>query len=109
MFDWLKKLLFEEEIEETNVEVEKIDFTKVDTIENIVKETPTEIKDIKVEVKEEPKKEVVEEIKETPVIKKEFNIQLTETAPKKEEPQETRPRRERNERNNETHFNLKTA
>ena len=26
MFDWLKKLLFEEEVEETNVEIEKIDF-----------------------------------------------------------------------------------
>lgn len=93
MFDWVKKLLFEEE--ETIVEenkLEEIDFTKVNNLENIITETE------KVEVKEEPVVETVqttEEVKEEKVntvpIKKEFNIQLdTPTTPTV---QETTPRR----------------
>lgn len=78
MFDWVKKLLFEEE--ETIVEenkLEEIDFTKVNNLENIITETE------KVEVIEEPVVEqvqtieVVKEEKENIVpLKKEFNIQL---------------------------------
>ena len=37
MFDWLKKILFDEEVEEIQEDkLEKIDFTKVNNIDNIV-------------------------------------------------------------------------
>lgn len=96
MLDWLKKILFEEEVEEIQEDkLEKIDFTKVDTIENFVKETPAQ------EVVDEVKEEIQEEVKEVvEVVKKnEFNIQLTEPTKKEEKPQvETRIKRERTER-----------
>ena len=93
MFEWLKNLLFDEEVEEIQEDkLEKIDFTKVDTIDNIVSETPKEEK-TEVEVKEEVK-EVVEEI--PPVKKNEFNIQLNEPTKKEVKTQvETKTRRER--------------
>lgn len=102
MFDWVKKLLFEEE--ETIVEenkLEEIDFTKVNNLENIITETE------KVEVIEEPVVEqvqtieVVKEEKENIVpLKKEFNIQLDTptTQPLQENTLKRRVERERVER-----------
>lgn len=94
MFDWVKKLLFEEE--ETVVEEEKleeIDFTKVNDLENIITDTPQEVKEESVieEIK------VEEDTKEnTILIKKEFNIQLDE--PTTQTVQETPKRRVERER-----------
>lgn len=101
MFDWVKKLLFEEE--ETVVEEEKleeIDFTKVNDLENIITETPQ--KEIKVEeVIEQVKVEEIVKEENTVSIKKEFNIQLD--GPTTQVVQETTPKRrverERPERN----------
>ena len=97
MFEWLKNLLFDEEVEIEEDKLEKIDFTKVNDIDKIVEEPQQ--KEIVIEEKK------VEEIKEEPIpiIKKEFNIQLNE--PKKEVnkkenklQEEIRPRRERLEK-----------
>ncbi|MGN1343444.1 MAG: hypothetical protein ACI4U3_02615 [Traorella sp.] len=83
MFEWLKKILFEEEV--VNVEedkLEKIDFTQVDNIDNIVKEEKIE------------KKAVIEKEEEKPTIKKEFNIQINNVK-KEEKTVEYKPKRER--------------
>lgn len=103
MFDWVKKLLFEEE--ETVVEedkLEEIDFTKVNDLENIITETPEEeVKVVEEVVKEEVKvEEVKEENENTVAYKKEFNIQLDgPTTPQVQEtPIRRRVERERTER-----------
>ena len=96
MFEWLKNLLFDEEVEEIQEDkLEKIDFTRVDNLDNIVSETPEQ--EEKNEVKEEVKEVVKEVVEEpTPVKKNEFNIQLNEPVKKEVKPQvETKPRRER--------------
>lgn len=105
MFDWVKKLLFEEE--ETVVEedkLEEIDFTKVNDLENIITETPQEEVKVVEEVVEEKVEKKVEEVKEekenTVAYKKEFNIQLDgPTTPQVQEvPSRRRVERERTER-----------
>ena len=93
MFDWVKKLLFEEE--ETVVEedkLEEIDFTKVNDLENIITETEKEEPIEEVVVEQVQTVEVVKEEKENTVpLKKEFNIQLD--TPTTQPVQESAPKR----------------
>lgn len=93
MFDWVKKLLFEEE--ETIVEenkLEEIDFTKVNDLENIITETEKEEIVEEVVVEQVQTIEVVKEEKENTVpLKKEFNIQLD--TPTTQPVQESAPKR----------------
>lgn len=93
MFDWVKKLLFEEE--ETIVEedkLEEIDFTKVNDLENIITETEKEETVEEVVVEQVQTIEVVKEEKENTVpLKKEFNIQLD--TPTTQPVQESAPKR----------------
>ena len=93
MFDWVKKLLFEEE--ETIVEenkLEEIDFTKVNDLENIITETEKEEIVEEVVVEQVQTIEVAKEEKENTVpLKKEFNIQLD--TPTIQPVQESSPKR----------------
>lgn len=103
MFDWLKNLLFDEEevvIEEDSLD--RIDFNKVQDIENVIK--PTVSKDIK-EV-QEVKKEGVNEVKgEEPKkvedavsFRKDLNIQVVEAEKEKEVVSKKNERADRNDR-----------
>lgn len=96
MFDWIKKLLFEEEevvVEENKLE--EIDFTKVNDLENVLsEEEKVEVK-VATEVKRVEEDPQVEYKKEDVPLKKEFNIQINEPTPLKpqEEPVEYKRRR----------------
>ena len=92
MLEWLKKLLIDEEVEVEEEKLEKIDFTKVHNIDTIMNDKP-----------QEEKKETEKKVEETPTpIKKEFNIQLTETPKKHETKVEYKSKRiERHERSQE--------
>lgn len=102
MFDWIKKVLFEEEVVEVEEKkLEEINFSQVKDIEEIITETPKKepIKEVlpKEEIKAEEVK--VEEPQKPILNKKEFNIQLTEPKEpqtKTEIKQELRRRIDRN-------------
>lgn len=113
MFDWVKKLLFEEE--ETVVEedkLEEIDFTKVNNLENIISEPVQEekVEPVVEQVKEEnvqETKEVSNEKENTIPIKKEFNIQLDNPTTQVVQETTTKRRVERLERTEKVERNEK--